>query len=50
MTMIIATLAATLAALAGRIARITYHTAPVSAAERATRERSVAKRALTGAV
>ena len=46
MTMIIATLAATLAALAGRIARITYHTAPVSAAERATRERSVAKRAL----
>jgi hypothetical protein len=31
MTMIIATLAATLAALAGRIARITYHTAPVSA-------------------
>ena len=50
MTMIIATLATALAALAGRIARITYHTAPVSAAERATRERSVAKRALaTGA-
>ena len=50
MTMIIATLAATLATLAGRICRITYHTAPVSAAEQAARGRAVAKRALaTGA-
>ena len=46
MTMIIATLAATLATLAGRIVRITYHTAPVSAAVAAARGRAVAKRAL----
>ncbi len=46
MSMIIAALAATLATLAGRIARITYHTAPITAAQHAARGRAVAKRAL----
>lgn len=47
MTMILNTLGAILATLAGRVARITYHAAPVSAAVCGARQRAVAKRAIS---